>query len=246
MTRPQPELSAADIASEIRWRIHRGELGPGDRLPAEREMAERLGVGRVRVREALAVLEAEGYLETRRGATGGRFVTELRRPWRAWLTRMRRRLEDLDDIVDFRLAVECQAAMFAAERRTDDDLAAIARSLALLEASDSPRSYRQADVAFHAAVAAASHSPRLATAVDRARSALFEPIDLLWFDDRARDSLVDHRRIAEAIIARDPAAASAAMAAHIEDTRAEIHQILSPGGGPDGSGTDRNGRIMNH
>jgi DNA-binding FadR family transcriptional regulator len=246
VSRPQPELSAADIASEIRWRIHRGELGPGDRLPAEREMADQLGVGRLRVREALAVLEAEGYLETRRGATGGRFVTELHRPWRAWVTRMRRRLDDLDDIVDFRLAVECQAAMFAAERRTDEDLAAIVRSLALLEVSDSPRAYRQADVAFHAAVAAASHSPRLAAAVDRARGELFEPIDLLWFGDRARDSLADHRKVYEAIVARDPAGAAAAMTAHIEDTRAEIHEILAPGGAPNGSETDRHGRRMNH
>lgn len=220
------ELTAADLASELRWRIHRGELGPGDRLPAERDLAGQFGVGRVRVREALAALEQEGYLVTRRGATGGRFVTQLERPWRTWIAGMRRRLDDLDDIVDFRLAVERQAVVFACDRRTAEDLAAIQRSLSLMEAADGPRRYRQADVQFHAAVAAAAHSPRLANAVARARGELFEPIDVLWIDDRSLDSLVAHREVADAIERRDATAAAAAMTVHVEQTRREIHDLL--------------------
>jgi GntR family transcriptional regulator, transcriptional repressor for pyruvate dehydrogenase complex len=201
-------------------------LGPGDRLPAERELADLLTVGRLRVREALAALEAEGYLVTRRGATGGRFVTELERPWQAWLSRMQQRLDDLDDIIDFRLAVERQAVVFACERRTEDDLSVMGRSLVMLETAGTPRAYRQADVVFHAAVADAAHSPRLAAAVARARGELFEPIDVLWFDDRSQDSLVAHRRVVEAIDRRSPEAAAHAMTEHIEHTRAEVHDLL--------------------
>jgi len=60
-----------DIADLLRGRIHRGELSPADRMPAERELAAALGVGLITLRGALAKLQAEGYLEARRGAAGG-------------------------------------------------------------------------------------------------------------------------------------------------------------------------------
>ncbi len=224
------DVSAEAIAGDLRSRIHRGELGPGDRLPAERDLADTYGVGRLRVRDALAALEAEGYVETRRGATGGRFVTGLGRPFRAWADRMRADADELDDIVDFRLAVECQAARFAAERRRARDLTALRRSLTMLEAAADPRSYRLADVAFHRALATASGSPRLAAAVERARGELFEPADALWEDDDAARSLRDHAAIVVAVEARDADAAAAAMAMHIELTRREIRALLAPPG----------------
>ena len=57
-----PTSGLSDVVQELRGRIHRGELGPGDRLPPERELASRLGVSRDRVREALSALETDGYL----------------------------------------------------------------------------------------------------------------------------------------------------------------------------------------
>ena len=123
--RAERSLITADVVEELRGRIHRGELGPGDRLPAERELASRMKVSRDRVREALAALENEGYVVSRRGATGGRFVTELAAPFAAWAARTE---DDLDDIVDFRLAIECEACRFAAQRRTRSDLHAMRRA----------------------------------------------------------------------------------------------------------------------
>jgi len=215
-----------EIAADLRRRVHRGELGPGDRLPSERELAEQLAVPRRRIREAFGVLEGEGYVDVRRGATGGRFVTELRRPQRRWADRMRRNAAELDALLDYRLALERQAAAFAAQRRSPADLRRLRRSIALLEASDTPHGYRQADSAFHAAVAAAARSPRLADAVDRARGELFQPDCDLWLDERSEESVVHHRRVLDAIAAADAAAAAEAMAAHIEDTRREIHALL--------------------
>jgi DNA-binding FadR family transcriptional regulator len=248
VTRPSgpaaAEPSAAAIAEDLRARIHRGELGPGDRLPAERELAEQLGVGRPRVREALAELEAGGYVVTRRGAAGGRFVTELRRPYQRWKRRMARDLAELEDMLDLRVALERQVAVLAAERRTDDDLKALRRAIGLLAAADNPRAYRNADTAFHDALATASGSRRLAEAVARARGELFEPIDELWFDERADDSLAAHRAILDAVADRDADRAAAAMTAHLEQTRREVRELLAgsrtaatgkPTAGPNGS-----------
>lgn len=211
------------VVDELRGRIHRGTLGPGDRLPAERELAAQLGVSRDRLRDALGELEADGYLISRRGSRGGWFVTELGTPFRVWASRV---AGDLDDIIDFRLAVECQAARFAAARRTRTDLAGMRRAVRALDGATSPREYRLADVAFHAGVATACRNGRLAVAVERARGELFEPADTLWEEGRA-ESLRDHTRIFEAIEARDPDLAAEAMAEHIEHTRRELRALMS-------------------
>ena len=70
------------VAEHLRTLIHRGEVGPGDRLPAERELAEQLGVARISLREALKILQDEGYVQVRRGALGGAYVTEDRKSTR--------------------------------------------------------------------------------------------------------------------------------------------------------------------
>ena len=214
---------AAAIVEQIRGRIHRGELGPGDRLLPERQLTEELGVSRQRVREALAELEVDGYLAARRGVGGGWFVTELAVPFRAWVGRTR---NQLDDIVDFRLAVECQAARFAAERRTQHDLRAMARAIELLADTEDPAVYRRADVAFHGAVAIAARSPRLFAAVEQARGELFEPTEELWHDHRASESHDFHEEIRAAIEAADADGAAAGMARHIETTRAELRRLI--------------------
>ncbi len=219
--------TATVIADGIRSRIHRGDLGPGDRLLAERDLAEQLGVGRLRLREALAVLETEGYVVARRGAAGGRFVTELQAPYGNWIEQMRRDLNELNDIVDYRLAVECEVARLAASRRTKADLTALRAAIRALDRATTPRAYRAADLAFHGALAAAARSPRLAAAVDQARGDLFSPADELWFDGRSDDSARDHRAIADACEARDSEAAAAVMARHINQTRSEIQALLS-------------------
>jgi GntR family transcriptional repressor for pyruvate dehydrogenase complex len=222
-TDQQRERRTTDLAGVITSRIHRGELGPGDRLPAERELAVQLGVGRPKLRDALEALETAGYLVARRGAQGGWFVTELGQPFRRWAESI---ASELDDIIDFRLAVECQAARFAAVRRTSSDLKALERANKMLSKAENPRDYRLADVAFHGSLALSSRSARVAQAVERARGDLFEPTGELWFDDRAASSLADHQRITAAVADRDPDAAARAMARHIETTRAELHELV--------------------
>jgi GntR family transcriptional regulator, transcriptional repressor for pyruvate dehydrogenase complex len=214
--------SANQLAAFLQGQIHRGQLGPGDRLASERDLAATHRVSRLLVREALASLETDGYVVTRRGATGGRFVTSLELPFQTWAAL---RLGDLDDIIDFRLAVECQAVRFAAERRTKTDLAAITKAARQLERAKTPRDYRLADVAFHAALAEASRSPRLAAAVERARGDLFEPADDLW-QEGLDLTIAQHQAIMSAIADAEPARAGSAMSAHIESTRSEMHELV--------------------
>jgi GntR family transcriptional regulator, transcriptional repressor for pyruvate dehydrogenase complex len=214
--------SASQLADLVRGQIHRGELGPGDRLSSERDLSAKHGVSRLLVREALASLESDGYVITRRGATGGRFVTSLELPFQAWAVRQ---LDELDDIVDFRLAVECQAVRFAASRRTKSDLATIMKAARGLERSKTPRDYRLSDVAFHNALAAASKSPRLGASVVRARGDLFEPTDDLW-QDGLELTIAQHHAITSAVSDSDADGAAAAMAGHIESTRAEMHELV--------------------
>jgi GntR family transcriptional regulator, transcriptional repressor for pyruvate dehydrogenase complex len=218
--------SAVAIAERVRGRIHRGELGPGDRLLPERQLAEELGVGRLRLREALAMLEAEGYLVARRGASGGRFVTELSAPYGQWVEQMRRDLHELDHIVDFRLAVECQVARLAAQRCTKADITTLRAAVRALERATTPRAYRTADLAFHAALALAAKSPRLAAAVEEIRGELFSPADEVWFDGRSGASARDHLAIVEACVAGDADRAAAIMAEHVSQTRAELRALI--------------------
>jgi GntR family transcriptional regulator, transcriptional repressor for pyruvate dehydrogenase complex len=218
--------TARAIADGVRARIHRGELGPGDQLPPERLLAEQLGVGRLRVREALALLEEDGYVVARRGATGGRFVTELVVPYNQWMDQMRRDLTELDDIVDYRIAVECEVARLAAARCTKTDLTAMNKAIRALERATTPRAYKTADLAFHDALAKASRSTRLAAAVDQARGDLFSPVDELWFDGRSDASAQDHQEIADACDRHEGGMAAAAMARHIEQTRRDIAALL--------------------
>jgi len=220
------------ITERIRGLIHRGELGPGDRLPPERALADQLAVARVSLREALAQLQQEGYIVARRGALGGTFVTELIEPRRRWLRRMRENLAEFEDIIDYRIAVEAHTVGLAAGRRTDADLRAIEDAVRQLSDVTDVLSFRAADSAFHRAVAAAARSPRLAAAIDEARGELFPPTDALVYPPDIDASLRDHSGIAAAVVDGDEGVAAAAMREHIESTRNWLRHVLTT---PDGA-----------
>ncbi|GLY65867.1 FadR/GntR family transcriptional regulator [Amycolatopsis taiwanensis] len=218
-----------DIAARLRTLIHSGELGPGDRLPPERELAERMRVGRVSLREAIRLLQASGYVEVRRGATGGTFVTQLDRPYQDWLRQMRNRVDEIGDILDLRIGLEARAAALAARRRTDAQLSAMATAIDQLASSDSRTSFRAADAAFHGAVAAAAHNKRLETAIAQARGEMFTPVDRLVYTELIMSSQAAHAAVHEAIRDRNAELAARAMESHLEQTRQELHHVIFGG-----------------
>jgi GntR family transcriptional regulator, transcriptional repressor for pyruvate dehydrogenase complex len=214
------------VADHLRGLIHRGEVGPGDRLPAERELAEQLGVARISLREALKILQDDGYVQVRRGALGGTYVTELLQPVQQWRARMQDQAGEIDDMIDFRIALETDAAWLAAKRRTASDLSQLRTAIKALQRADGRAAFRSSDSHFHDGLARASGNHRLETAIRAIRGELFSPHDLLPFVDPVEESVRDHRRIHEAVRDRDPEAAAAAMREHVERTRVQLREIV--------------------
>ena len=135
---PTQVSAVQGVADQLRSAIHRGDLGAGDRLPPERERAQQLGVSRITLREAIRSLIDAGYLVARRGSRGGTFVTALEEPYRRWLAGMRADRSQLEDVIEFRMAVERRAARLA-DNLFHRAVAAASRSTRLIEAIDAAR-----------------------------------------------------------------------------------------------------------
>ncbi|MGH3328811.1 MAG: FadR/GntR family transcriptional regulator, partial [Streptomycetales bacterium] len=157
---------------------------------------------------------------------GGTFVTELRRPVEDWRARMREHTGEIDDIIDFRTALEAHAAALASRRRTRSDLAALRSAIRAIGSADSRATFRLADSQFHGGVARAARSPRLETAIHSARGELFSPHDLLVYQEPIEESRRDHQAIYDAIRDADPVAAADLMREHVERTREQLRVIV--------------------
>lgn len=217
---------AEDVAGRVRRLIHAGELGAGDRLPAERELAIEFGVARVSVREAIRQLSEGGYVSVRRGARGGTFISALEGPYQSWLEQMRARAGELDAILDLRIAVEGHAAYLAAQRHTKGQLRQMNNSLDEMTRSNDRATFRSSDSQFHTGLAAAARSPRLEVTIAHVRGEFFIPTDTLIFHELIEASVNGHAAILDAVRRHNAHEARAAMTDHIEDTRTHMHQVL--------------------
>lgn len=189
-------------------------LTAGDRLPPERELAAGLGVSRASVRQALVVLEVQGLVEVRHGE--GAILLDTR-PDSAVLSAVEAHTRRLPEVIEAREALEVKLAALAAERRTDGDMVVIDEALEKME-FDVAHGERglDGDEMFHRAVTAAARSSLLADLMAVISAAIRESrTDSLSQLNRPQESIASHRKIAEAIRARDSVAAADAMAEHI-------------------------------
>jgi GntR family transcriptional regulator, transcriptional repressor for pyruvate dehydrogenase complex len=208
-----------------------GSWSPGTRLPAERVLAESLGVSRNSLREAIFCLKARGLLVSKRGS--GVFVTDhlqasISSPWRQLVAE---HPELRWDTLEFRRELEGATAHFAAQRATRNDLKkieAIVKRLIKAYDSGARREEHQADADFHEAVAEASHNSMFLYLHSSILRILREHIslNLIGLESHTRIT-ADHLRqqhlaIWDAIRRRQPDAARQAMIAHIDFTRAEL------------------------
>ncbi|NES34924.1 MULTISPECIES: FadR/GntR family transcriptional regulator [Micromonospora] len=223
------EITVARLVQAIKL----GMVRVGERLPAERELADRLQVSRVTLREAIAALRDAGYLESRRGRTGGTFVVSARpapgagdgRPDAGELAREMG--DRLHDALDFRRVLESGAAGLAANR----SLSAAQRQhlVAALAASRDrdPLTRRVSDSRLHLAIAAASGSPSLAAAVADVQLALDRLLAAIPVIDRNLDhSDAQHIRVVDAILGGDPEGARSAMEEHCDGTAELLRGLL--------------------
>lgn len=202
------------VAEQITSWITENGLQTGDRLPAERELAARLGVSRATLSQALVALEVIGVVTVRHG--DGTVVTQSRT--RSIVQAIRAHADRIPEIIDTRDALETKLAALAADRRTDEDLKRIDEALDAMEADiEAGGRGVEGDERFHGAVTAAAHSLLLARLMEEIGELIKETrIESLSQPARPRASLAGHRAIAEAIRARDPEAASEAMHAHVD------------------------------
>ncbi|MFK4088645.1 FadR/GntR family transcriptional regulator [Kribbella sp. NPDC020789] len=210
--------------------IKLGVARPGDRLPAERDLATRLNVSRVTLREAIHALTEAGYVESRRGRYGGTFVNEqLPKARRTPAKRIARELGDgLDDALVLRDALECGAAEAAAARTlTEAEEEHLRRCLADTAAAKLT-DYRRFDSRLHLAIAEVTGSASLTAATADVRMRLNELLDAIPLLERnIEHSNEQHEAIVEAILAGDAAAARAAMREHLSGTAVLLRGFLS-------------------
>ena len=194
-------------------------LAVGEKLLPERVLAERLGVSRPSLKQALIALEVQGLIETRHG--GGSYLrsTELAsEPLEVLLGRKAR----LPDVLDAREAMEIKLAALAAERRTEEDLREIDGALDEMEAGIGIglREVERADARFHEAIAAAARSAVLAKFMAQISDEVAESRrESLRQPGRPPRSLEQHRRVARAIRLGDAPGAGDAMGHHLATVR---------------------------
>lgn len=232
---PISQPAAHELAMEqIKRCIQLGLFLPGEKLPPERILAERLSVSRSTIREAVRLLQDSGLIEVRRGATGGLVVrdSQVEDPveLRAWIRRQRAHLNEL---MDFRLVIEGAAAELAACRRTDDDLSRLEAAMQRMEQSkladlnriESAQVFNAADTEFHMEIALAARNSMLAKAVEDIRREMFLPFGGYFIQSR-NDADIYHRHIFDAIFDRDDERARAMMQRHIDSTKKAIIAFL--------------------
>lgn len=230
-----PEKLSGAVTRQIEKLILRGILRPGERLPAERDLAERLGVSRPSLREAVAELQDKGLLTARAGA--GIYVADvLGNAFSPALVRLfSEHDEAVFDYLAFRRDLEGLAAERAARLASDTDLKVIQTILDKMEAahkSAKPEDEARLDAEFHMAIIEASHNVvmlhMIRSMFQLLKGGVFYNRQMLFRQRATRDALLDqHRAINRALQARNPQAAREAVATHltyVESTLADLQR----------------------
>jgi GntR family transcriptional regulator, transcriptional repressor for pyruvate dehydrogenase complex len=215
---PAKPDAAENVVAHVRDLISSGDFKPGDRLPAERELALQIGVSRPSVRAGLQALAAMGVVESRRGSgtyisTGPPMLSSGPLQLLAILHGIPRA-----EIFEARRILEGRTARLAGERAEGESLAQISEEvMGMFASADDPQAFLLHDIGFHRSVARASGNLVL--------SALVEMVSAIFYEQRKETANLDrdlrisaeqHRRIYQAIRDRDPDAAEREMDAHLQ------------------------------
>ncbi len=228
-----PRISDA-IAASLEARILEGSLKPGDRLPPERELAVDLGVSRPSLREAIQKLASKGMVHSRQG--GGTYVTDRLEasfidPWREMLGAHPNLREDL---LEFRRMLEGQAAEWAAERATEDDLRRLDQAFEELTrafAADDLARRSACDIGFHQVICEAAHNAMVGHLSSALFRLLHDNLHLNLGELRNVPGAINllhgqHTALYHAIRDKKPVAARAAAETHIAFVQETLAQSL--------------------
>jgi GntR family transcriptional regulator, transcriptional repressor for pyruvate dehydrogenase complex len=219
-----PEKLSTSVVRQIELLILRGILRPGERLPAERDLSERLGVSRPSLREAVSELQKKGLLAARAGS--GIFIADVLgsafSP--ALIQLFASHDEAVFDYLSFRRDMEGLAAERAARLGSDADLKVVQTLLDKMTAAHQRQNAEEEarlDAEFHSAIIDASHNVvmlhMMRSMFDLLREGVFYNRSVMFKQSTSRTQLLDqHRTINDALQARDPAATRAAVVGHLD------------------------------
>ena len=209
------------IVEQIEESILKGSLKPGDQLPAERDLAERFGVSRTAVREAVKALREKGLVEAYSGR--GTFITNGRsHAIRQSLDLMTRIGPDGSaHLAEVRAILEPEIAALAAARADEQHLATMREAVAVMDrSSNDAEAYIEADLDFHLALAEAADNPVILSLIDSIVGLLREQrLRIFQVDRGPQRGQIHHKRILQAVEQRDPEKARTAMRDHLQQIR---------------------------
>jgi GntR family transcriptional repressor for pyruvate dehydrogenase complex len=220
---------SAIIVDQIRLLMRQGQLQPGDRLPAERQLCENFGVSRVTVREALRVLEANGLVQIRVGARGGAFVRAPSREQvgEGILDYLTMSPVTANDVTELRMVLELGIIPLVCERATDDDIEDLLKLCRQAQEALATDSYDVGmSAAFHTRVAQCAHNGAIALLLP----SLHGPLLMSLREARqvaaemGKRGTQEHLALVAAVRDRDVASATRIMRAHLERTAARVRR----------------------
>ncbi|PLX92136.1 MAG: FadR family transcriptional regulator [Desulfuromonas sp.] len=229
----RPKKISEEIVTQIKALIAKGELRPGERIPSERDLASLLGVSRPSVREAIMVLEAMGFLESRQG--GGTFVRALTETTIA--DPLARLMESKDPrmlhaLTEVRMGLESWSAYLAALQAEASDIDELHRLYGEMETQSAHGGWdADTDTQFHYAITAATHNTVQIHLLDTIHSLFHATIQTALVEFYSKNGyreklLAQHKEILDAISERDPERARQSMLDHLALVEEKMAQLL--------------------
>jgi len=217
------------VVQELGRLIVGGEIAPGENLPREELLAERMRVSRTALREAMKVLSAKGLIESRQ-KTGTRVRDTLH--WNqldadvlAWRCASMPTEDFVEKLVEMREIIEPAAAAAAARRRTAEQLARIEAAYEAMAAAPDMDAWAEADLAYHEAVLHATHNELMISLFAVVETALGSYFQLsASIAGNFKYSLPHHKKVLDAIRRRQPEVAREAMGKMVADSRSNIRR----------------------
>lgn len=214
------------VVEIIQREIALGRILSGEKLPAERQFAQQLGVARETVRQALRVLEESGVVRVKRGASGGAFVCEVQLSQAEVRSILRSQSDEILQLIDFRVILERAAVSALAKSHSQEIIDEIDSAISNLENATTLSESRSADTAFHLAIARGTKNSFLLKAIEDARVRMFQPVDAFQMEFVKKSSLEAHRGIRHAIAQGNGPKAEQLMKAHLDLTTIEFKKLI--------------------
>jgi len=210
-----------NVIKQIVNLIKNNELKPGDKLPSERELAEKLSIGRASLREAFRVLESRGLIKSRPGR--GRFIREIKKDALIDSENIILSLEksSILELLEAREIFEVKTAEFAAQRATPEDIGMIEDALNRMREKKVTDNERiESDAGFHLAIARASHNFAFINIMRLHMDLLKETREKTWqVPGRRKEQWQEHKAIFQAIKEHNSKKAAEAMLKHLKSVR---------------------------